>query len=1045
MKPNFALDLSHDGINLLLRGRNGWLRVGEVALDDPDMNQALRMLRRSAADLAQGGLSSKLLIPNSQILYTRLRAPGPDDDSRRAQIRAALEGRTPYDVDDLVFDFVDTSEPQVMVAVVARATLQEAEDFATEHRLNPVSFAARPDPARFAGEPFFGETRYAATILNGAAVERDTTPVVVRGAASSDPSAFAEAGAEAGAEGYGAASSPPPASDAEPAEDLGGPSGAGEAGSAVSERDARVERDAAKGGDGDPTPPPADDAPPRAAADLDEAKRASAAAPRAESEEAAPVEPERGFAEAPTAFSFRSRRDAGAKDGSTPPSLDQISSRILKLAEAERRLYTPVPPKTPGAAPLTSAEKPDRTSVDLAEPVARGGDAPRGTIETRTSATGATRDKSTATAGAQAFTEEPADKTDAAIRPADGTGQAAAGRLNASDAGASSDTDRGLGALRATRSTGADSRIAPLPELPETSPPVAAHRVQAPRRPAFSADDHTPPHEPPPAPHMLAGFMARSANLKSGRVIGAAKPDPEAEAMTVFGARQSQRPQRNRTGLLLTAVLVLVLIAVAALSSMYLAPSVANLFRDPAQLIAQAEPPAAVTPSVSPADDTATALVETTAVETTVRPVAPAKTPPAPQAQPVTEIVARAEASDMQIAAVAPAKDTGTAALDTLNLAGAPRGRSAVGNARASRQSSGRLPTTRETERRYAATGIWLLPPRQSPTPSPRTEVSDGIVLASIDPVNRSQDALALPDVLRDTQDTPYGVPPLPSDTTASPAGATDTARALPADDPSPNADLRDRAGPPPVVNAASTAKYRPIYRPRTATATAAGADTAGPDAPAAAADTSATTSGSAPGSTPGSAPASAAASIYAPTASRPVVSAAKAGDPRPLPRPGGAARPADAPGAAGGTSANAPDAKPDLENATKQAVAASAVPVDRPNNLREAFARLQAAREKEAAAARARARKTNTQIATTPTVARQATTTNAIQLGQVSLIGVYGSPSKRRALVRLPSGRFVKVEVGDKLDGARVSGIGADSLRLKKGSRDMVLRMPKG
>ena len=64
----------------------------------------------SVPNLAQGGLTSKLLIPNSQILYTRVSAPGPDEDSRRAQIRTALEGRTPYDVDDLVFDFVDTGE-----------------------------------------------------------------------------------------------------------------------------------------------------------------------------------------------------------------------------------------------------------------------------------------------------------------------------------------------------------------------------------------------------------------------------------------------------------------------------------------------------------------------------------------------------------------------------------------------------------------------------------------------------------------------------------------------------------------------------------------------------------------------------------------------------------------------------------------------------------------------------------------------------------------------------------------------------------------------
>src|SRR5690606_24892165 len=37
MKPNFALNLSHDGIGLYHRGKSGWLQVGTVALDDPDL------------------------------------------------------------------------------------------------------------------------------------------------------------------------------------------------------------------------------------------------------------------------------------------------------------------------------------------------------------------------------------------------------------------------------------------------------------------------------------------------------------------------------------------------------------------------------------------------------------------------------------------------------------------------------------------------------------------------------------------------------------------------------------------------------------------------------------------------------------------------------------------------------------------------------------------------------------------------------------------------------------------------------------------------
>lgn len=77
--------------------------------------------------------------------------------------------------------------------------------------------------------------------------------------------------------------------------------------------------------------------------------------------------------------------------------------------------------------------------------------------------------------------------------------------------------------------------------------------------------------------------------------------------------------------------------------------------------------------------------------------------------------------------------------------------------------------------------------------------------------------------------------------------------------------------------------------------------------------------------------------------------------------------------------------------------------------------------------------------------VAREATIENAIRLGQVNLIGVYGSPSDRRALIRLPSGRFVKVKVGDRVDGGQIAAIGDNSLRYVKGGRDVTLTVPSG
>lgn len=177
MKPTFALTLSHESIGLLHRTPDGWLSIGSVATDDPDLAGALDYLRGAALGLEPQGFATKVVIPNSEILYDTVRAPGPKPAQRRAQIAAAIEGRTPYNLDELAFDWSGTGE-QVQVAVVARETLAEAEAFATEHRFNPVSFVAMPDPGGFAAEPWFGLTSCAPDLLApGEKVVRDQDPI----------------------------------------------------------------------------------------------------------------------------------------------------------------------------------------------------------------------------------------------------------------------------------------------------------------------------------------------------------------------------------------------------------------------------------------------------------------------------------------------------------------------------------------------------------------------------------------------------------------------------------------------------------------------------------------------------------------------------------------------------------------------------------------------------------------------------------------------------------------------------------------------------
>jgi len=181
MKPSFALIFSHDGISLLHRVTGGWRRVDTVSLDDPEIDDKLKVMRKTANSLGAGRLACKLVIPNSQILFTSVTAPGPSDAERFDQIRASLDGLTPYSVDELAFDW-DASGDTCSVAAVALETLAEAEGFAVQHKFNPVSFVATPDGASFRGEPFFGIAKAADSVLDGAEiVDRDKAPIVVLG------------------------------------------------------------------------------------------------------------------------------------------------------------------------------------------------------------------------------------------------------------------------------------------------------------------------------------------------------------------------------------------------------------------------------------------------------------------------------------------------------------------------------------------------------------------------------------------------------------------------------------------------------------------------------------------------------------------------------------------------------------------------------------------------------------------------------------------------------------------------------------------------
>jgi hypothetical protein len=351
MKPGFALSLSQDGILLLQRADHGFVRLGAADPEDPALFARLAELRAVAADQAPAGFATKLVLPESQILYTEIEAPGPDRATRRAAIAKALEGRTPYAVKDLVFDWSGTGA-RVQVAVVARITLDEAESFAEDHRFHPVSFVAVPPPGRFGGEPFFGLTSRAAEHLPaGTRLDRDQDPVaIIEGPAAPDPGADAKSGAEASAE-VGAHARVQAPAPAPPEHTVAAEEPADEAPFVALDADEAPPADAAAGA-----------LPDEAAADAD-AAHSGATADASDPDKAAQDAPADGRPEPPVA-------DTAASDDSDPSDngrLAQEQRQDAAVAFANNPVAEDAAPGAP-TAETSAANTAEPVAPDLREP-----------------------------------------------------------------------------------------------------------------------------------------------------------------------------------------------------------------------------------------------------------------------------------------------------------------------------------------------------------------------------------------------------------------------------------------------------------------------------------------------------------------------------------------------------------------------------------------------------------------------------------------------------------------------------------------------------
>lgn len=335
---------------------------------------------------------------------------------------------------------------------------------------------------------------------------------------------------------------------------------------------------------------------------------------------------------------------------------------------------------------------------------------------------------------------------------------------------------------------------------------------------------------------------------------------------------------------------------------------------------------------------------------------------------------------------------------------------------------------------KYAVTGIWPLAP-SVPHPSPLVDLED-IYVTTIDIVEPSFNAVALPQLDPVNRDIVINTPtsPAPAGTSfalderglvvgtaqgsTSPDGLTIFSGAPPVRPQT--VPLRPETQGETVINPdlAKLAAFRPRLRPQ---------------------ETVETTEPT----TLGGVPRSALAQIRPPARPAPASTSGTSATGASLVPLSGDATPLLQPNAA--SAVNAPSGTPVV----------TVRPGIRPKDFDQIVARTQRAAASAAVASATAAAAAS--IAAPPaaavkpkvpsraSVAQEATLRNAINLRKVNLIGVYGTPSQRRALVRLANGRYKKVQVGDRIDGGRISAIGEGELHYQKSGRDIVLKMPKG
>ncbi len=1054
MKPAFALDFRNEAIALLHRTGAGWQLVGRVTFDDPDMPAALSYLRATALGLDPRGIATKLILPDEQVLYTTLDAPGPDDASRAAQIRAGLQGRTPYAIEDLIFDY-EVQSGEVRVAVIARETLAEAEGFAVEHRFNPVSFVAAP-ASGFAGEPWFGLTALAPDLIGkGETVDRDGVQVVLveRGLPAETAPALAEMPEdeefedvapedEAPEDGAGSVDEPEAAEEPEaefaPETEVAAEVAADHNAFAPVD-DAELDLQAAV----DQLPEPDAELPAEAevAAEVDLgdalfAEGAAEAAPFAEPAVEFRDTPAFGVADdepAPSQVFAAAKSDAAAAFGAARQPAEVTPDLTAALQDAA--LQDIVLEEAPMAVDVEDDEamQPQGLNAELAAARARP-------------------------------TDLDAPALDAAPAIEDAPSPTLGGQTPA----------LGFASRRASANPVPMGKVPPPVARPAIARPTAAKPI-APVAPKAERQAVSRPTAAKPVVNKVSkGLRGIGAlvsapslpNLRSKRVdipsaltpvsgqtdaAAVAKTSPAGEA--TFGRNIGRRsaPVRGKPRYLGLALTMLLLLALAVIAAWSTTLAFRNTDGDAVQTAAaDSAAPESVLPEtdVPAAEDemAADGLDPDALIED---PALSAEAEPESEPEAVAETAAAPAITTADSQGAATPENPGAASGDEIFLAAKdqpPPPAEPVALPEVTAQGdpvpvAGAPPPPFGTVYQFDANGLIVPTPEGIVTP-------EGVLLIAGKPPRVPAPRPALvPALAPEAVVDPAGVQPGAAldALTADPALAGFRPKARPATLSAPALPADDAALPGPETALSGfesrLASLRPMPRPKAILE--AGELAANDNARAAEAAAAASLAAGLTGD-----PEDPAEPEVAGNTSKLAVAISR----KPQPRPRDLSRAVEAAVAAAVRNPEpetAPEPAPDAEPEAVQTASLQPKPKPKPAPEPEA----KPAPEPEPA----KTKNTDAEADDEPelpaakvgkvsgSVAKQATFKNALNLSKTALIGVYGTPAKRYAMIRTSSGRYKKVRVGDSVDGGQIKAITASEVRYQKGAKLVTLAMPNG